>query len=75
MARPLRIEFAGALYHITSRGNGRQAIFLDRTDWDGFLDILSSAIARFEWVCHAYCLMENHYHLIMETPRKIFAGG
>ena len=75
MARPLRIEFAGALYHITSRGNGRQAIFLDRTDWDGFLDILSSVIARFEWVCHAYCLMENHYHLIMETPRGNLCRG
>jgi putative transposase len=69
MARPLRIEFAGAVYHITSRGNARQSIFLDRPDWEGFLDILSSVIARFDWVCHAYCLMENHYHLVMEMRR------
>jgi REP element-mobilizing transposase RayT len=68
MARPLRVEFAGAIYHITSRGNGRQPIFLDRPDWDGFLDILSSVIARFGWICHGYCLMANH-HLVMETPR------
>jgi putative transposase len=52
MARPLRVEFAGAIYHITSRGNGRQSIFLDRPDGDGFLDILSSVIARFDWICH-----------------------
>jgi REP-associated tyrosine transposase len=75
MARPLRIEFAGALYHITSRGNARGPIFLDRSDWDGFLDILSSVIARFEWVCHAYCLMENHYHLIVETARGNLSRG
>jgi putative transposase len=68
MARPLRIEFAGAVYHVTIRGNAKQAIFLDRPDWDGFLDILSSVIAKFGWVCHAYCLMENH--LVMETPRE-----
>jgi REP element-mobilizing transposase RayT len=75
MARPLRVEFAGAIYHITSRGNGRQPIFLDRPDWAGFLDILSSAIARFGWICHGYCLMENHYHLVMETPRGNLSRG
>jgi putative transposase len=75
MARPLRIEFAGAVYHVTSRGNARQPIFLDRADWEGFLDILSSVIARFSWVCHAYCLMENHYHLVMETPRGNLSRG
>ena len=75
MARPLRIEFAGAVYHITSRGNARQPIFLDRPDWYGFLDILSSIIGRYEWLCHAYCLMENHYHLIMETPRGNLSRG
>jgi putative transposase len=65
MARPLRIEFFGVVYHITSRGSARQSIFLDSSDWDGFMDILSSVIARFDWVCHAYCLMENHYHLVI----------
>jgi putative transposase len=75
MSRPLRIEFVGAVYHITSRGNARQSIFPDRSDWDGFLDILSSVIAKFDWVCHAYCLMENHYHLVIETPRGNLSRG
>jgi REP element-mobilizing transposase RayT len=75
MARPLRVEFAGAIYHITSRGNGRQPIFLDRPDWDGFVDILSSVIARFGWICHGYCVMKNHYPLVMETPRGNLARG
>jgi hypothetical protein len=68
MARPLRIEFDGVVYHITSRGKVRPPIYLDRSDWHSFLNILSSVIARFDWVCHAYRLMENH--LVMETPRR-----
>ncbi len=75
MARLLRFEFGGAVYHITSRGNARQPIFLDRVDWGGFLEILSSVIARFDWVCHAYCLMESHYHLVMETPGGNLSRG
>jgi putative transposase len=75
MARPLRIESAGTVYHITRRGNARQSIFLDYFDWDGFMDILSSVIARFDWVCHAYCLMENHYHWVIETPRRNLSRG
>ena len=61
MARPLRLECPGAVYHVTSRGNARQAIFLDKDDRESFLGILSSVVGRFNWVCHAYCLMENHY--------------
>jgi REP element-mobilizing transposase RayT len=68
MARPLRIEFPGALYHITARGNARQPIFLDDTDRESFLELVSSVVARFNWLCHAYCLMGNHYHLLIETP-------
>ena len=67
MARSLRIEFPGAIYHITSRGNAKQAIFVDDGDRGRFLDVLSTVVKRFNWLCHAYCLMENHYHLVIET--------
>ena len=64
MARPLRIEYAGALYHVTSRGDGRNDIYLDDQDRRRFLDILSEVRERFNWVVHAYCLMSNHYNLL-----------
>ena len=67
MARPLRIEFPGAVYHVTSRGNAKQAIFVDDRDRGRFLDVLSTVVNRFNWHCHAYCLMGNHYHLVIET--------
>jgi len=67
MARPLRIEYPGALYHITSRGNAGEKVFLNDEDREGFLKVLSQAIGRFNWLCHAYCLMSNHYHLVVET--------
>lgn len=68
MARPLRIEFAGALYHITSRGDARQAIFLDDRDRADFLEVVCFVVKRFNCIVHAYCLMSNHYHLLIETP-------
>lgn len=68
MARPLRIEFPGAVYHVTSRGNERKEIFKDDRDRKMFLDTLEDVILRYNWLCHAYCLMENHYHLLIETP-------
>jgi len=68
MARPLRLEFAGALYHLTSRGDGREAIFLSDADRRIFLDIVAAVRERVNWVVHAYCLMTNHYHLLVETP-------
>ena len=68
MARPLRIEYGGALYHTTSRGNARQDIFLNDEDRRNFLEILEDVGAQYNWVCHAYCLMSNHYHLLVETP-------
>lgn len=68
MARPLRIEFPGALYHITARGNARQDIFLDEQDRHVFLSVLERVVARSGLVLHAYCLMDNHYHLLLETP-------
>ena len=77
MARPLRLEFAGALYHVTARGNERHAIFLGdlETDRRRFLDTLAEIVARFGWICHAYCLMTNHYHLVIETPAGNLSQG
>jgi putative transposase len=75
MARPLRIEFPGAVYHITSRGNAKQVIFLGNEDRSKFIRVLSTVIERFHWFCHAYCLMDNHYHLIVETPEGNLSQG
>ena len=67
MARPLRIVYPGAIYHITSRGNARQPIYEDDEDRKVFLELLGFIVDRFNWLCHAYCLMDNHYHLLIET--------
>lgn len=69
MARPLRVEFEGALYHLTGRGNARQQIFADQADYAKFLQLLSESIERYDIVLHGYVLMGNHYHLIAETHR------
>jgi len=68
MARALRIQYPGAYYHITTRGNERREIFKSRRDREKFLDYLQSAAQRYGAVIHCYCLMSNHYHLLMETP-------
>jgi putative transposase len=68
MTRPLRIEFPGALYHVTCRGNACEPVFLTNDDRLIFLDLLAEVTSRFGWLCHAYCLMDNHYHLLIETP-------
>lgn len=75
MARPLRIEFSGAVYHITSRGNAREKIYLEDEDYAGFLDCLCAVVKRFNWKLHAYCLMSNHYHLLIETPEGNLSRG
>ncbi len=75
MSRPLRIAFPGALYHVTSRGDRREAIFEDDEDRRVFLATLAQVIARFNWVCHAWCLMDNHYHLLVETPDGNLSAG
>ncbi|MCK4600419.1 transposase [Candidatus Bipolaricaulota bacterium] len=75
MARPLRIEYPGAVYHVTSRGNAQQDIFADDHDREAFLEVLAHVIDRFEWLCHAYCLMSNHYHLLIETPSPDLSRG
>jgi putative transposase len=75
MARPLRIEYPGALYHVTSRGNAGNGIYIDDKDRAYFLELLGSIKERFHWLCHAYCLMDNHYHLIIETPEGKLSQG
>ena len=75
MARPLRIEFPGAIYHVTSRGDGRDDIYLSEDDRQMFLRVLSQTVERFGWICHAWCLMTNHYHLMIETPKGNLSQG
>lgn len=75
MARPLRIELAGGLYHVTSRGDRREPIFFEDRDREQWLALLGSVCERFNWVCHAYCLMDNHYHLLVETAEGNLSKG
>jgi len=75
MARPLRIEFPGALYHVTSRGDTKAKIYFDDDDRKQFLNTLGEVCTRFNWVIHAYCLMDNHYHLLLETPDSNLSLG
>lgn len=75
MARPLRIELSGGLYHVTSRGDRREDIYLSNADREAWLALLSQVCTRFNWICHAYCLMTNHYHLVIETPDGNLAKG
>ena len=75
MARPLRLEFAGAVYHVTSRGDRREDIFLDDEDRQMWMDVLGLVCERFNWVVHAYCQMSNHYHLLLETADGNLSAG
>lgn len=75
MSRPLRIEFKGAVYHITSRGNASQAIFFDEKNFADFLRVLCQVVKRYHFLLHAYCLMNNHYHLLIETPEGNLSRG
>jgi putative transposase len=75
MARPLRIAVAGGLYHLITRGNAREHIYLDDLDREIFLDRLAHSVERYGWLCHAYCLMDNHYHLLVETPQPNLSIG
>ena len=75
MARPLRLEFPGAIYHLTSRGNARHKVFFTDADRELFLNTLTRVVRRYDWVCHAYCLMANHYHLLVETPKANLSIG
>jgi REP element-mobilizing transposase RayT len=71
----MRIEYDGAVYHVTTRGNARRPIYRDDTDRELFLGILHKVGKKFNWLCHAYCLMNNHYHLIIETPDGNLSKG
>ncbi|WP_127995675.1 REP-associated tyrosine transposase [Piscinibacter defluvii] len=75
MARPLRLEWPGALYHVTSRGDRREPIVEDDDDRQSWVALLGEACARFGWRVHAWCLMTNHYHLLLETPHGRLAEG
>ena len=75
MARPLRIEYPGTVYHLISRGNARQDIYFDDGDRLRFLKIVQQVMDRFNWLCHAYCLMANHYHLRIETFDPTLSRG
>jgi REP element-mobilizing transposase RayT len=75
MSRPLRIEFPGALYHVTARGNEKKAIVRDDGDREEWLSTLAHACGRFGWSCLAWCLLDNHFHLVLETPTANLARG
>lgn len=75
MARPIRIEFAGALYHVTSRGDRKEDIYIDDIDRECFLQLLQQITNDYNWLVHAYCLMDNHYHLLIETPDGNLSKG
>ena len=68
MARPLRIQYEGALYHVTCRGNERKAIFQGNHDKKVFLDLLSDGLKTYHIILYCYVLMDNHFHLLLETP-------
>ncbi|HWQ95123.1 MAG TPA: transposase, partial [Gammaproteobacteria bacterium] len=75
MSRPLRLEFPDALYHVTARGDRQEDIFEDDQDRELFLATLGQVISRFNWICHAWCLMDNHYHLLIQTPDGNLSKG
>jgi putative transposase len=70
VARPLRIEYEGAIYHVTGRGNEQRKIFFSRRDYEKFKEYLAEALEKFGFILHGYVLMTNHYHLIIETPER-----
>lgn len=70
MARPLRLEAPGHFFHVLARGNAKHPIFLDDRDRERFLETLGEAVSRFEVSCHAYCLMANHYHLLLQPMQE-----
>ena len=75
MGRPLRLDFAGAMHHVTSRGNNKCAIFLNNLDRKDFLFLLGEAKKKYGWVIVSVCLMTNHFHLLVETPKGDLSKG
>ena len=75
MARKLRVEYPGAIYHVMNRGDRREPILQDDADRRTFLQTLAQASAKTGWQSHAYCLMGNHFHLVVETPQANLVAG
>ena len=75
MARKLRVEYEGAIYHVMNRGDRREAIFQDDRDRELFLETLGQACLKTDWRVHAWCLMNNHFHLVVETPGGNLVSG
>jgi REP-associated tyrosine transposase len=75
MARPLRVQAAGAHYHVGVRGNDKAAVFLSDEDRERFLRLLEDVVERYRWRCYGYCLMQNHYHLALMTPQPNLGAG
>jgi REP element-mobilizing transposase RayT len=75
MSRPLRLELAGGLYHVTSRGDRREDIYADDTDRLSWLDTLAQCCERYNWAIHVWCQMTNHYHIVVETPEANLSAG
>ena len=75
MARKLRVQYPGAIYHVMSRGNRRERIFVDDQDRRKFLETLSEVCEKTGWQVHAYCLMKNHFHAVVETPEPNLVDG
>jgi REP element-mobilizing transposase RayT len=75
MPRQLRVEFPGAIYHVMSRGDRKRAIYLDDVDRQDFLKTLAEACQKTGFEVHAYCLMRNHFHLVVETPNANLVAG
>jgi len=75
MSRPLRLDYAGAIHHVTARGNARSTVFRDEVDRTRWQETLAQTCERFSWLVLAYCQMGNHYHLLVETPRPTLSRG
>ena len=75
MARKLRIQYPGAIYHVMNRGDRREPIFKDDRDRIRFVETLAEACGKTAWQVHAYCLMANHFHLVVETPQGNLVPG
>lgn len=75
MSRPLRIEYPGAVYHVTARGNAEAPVFTDPADGARFLELLGREVGQQRWLCHGYCLLEDHFHLLIETPEPNLGRG
>ena len=75
MPRKMRVQYHGAMYHVISRGDQRDDIFFNDVDRYDFIKTLAEACLKTDWPVHAFCLMKNHYHLVIETPNANLAAG